>query len=137
MVVDLSVSKSFTLFEVSIESLLIFKLRGLILPLLLSILDWNLLGFKMMQLFVNHFIHILMCFKFFLINSCKSLEKAEMVLSLAKLCKSAVLNQRNKSLIKMEKRIGLSMEPCGTPESNSLKMLHVLLILTFCLCHLK
>ena len=62
-----------------------------------------------MQLFVNHFIHILMCFKFFLINSCKSLEKAEMVLSLAKLCKSAVLNQRNKSLIKMEKRIGLSM----------------------------
>ena len=60
-----------------------------------------------MQLFVNHFIHILMCFKFFLINSCKSLEKAEMVLSLAKLCKSAVLNQRNKSLIKMEKRIGL------------------------------
>ena len=68
-----------------------------------------------------------------LINSCKSLQKAERVLSSAKLCKSAGLNQRNRSLIKMLKRIWPNMEPWGIPESNSLKKLYVLLILTFCL----
>ena len=74
-----------------------------------------------------------MCLPIFLINSCKSLEKAEIVLSSAKLCKSAVLNQRNRSLMKMLKSIGPNMEPYGTPESNSLKSLYVLLISTFCL----
>ena len=46
-----------------------------------------------MQLFVNHFIAHSDGSSNFLINSCKSLEKAEMVLSSAKLCDSAVLNQ--------------------------------------------
>ena len=99
---------------------LIFKLCGLILPLLLSIIiDWDLPGFTIMQLFVNHFIVHSDASSNLLINSCKSLEKAEMVLSSSKLCKSAVLNQRNRSLIKMLKRIGPNMEPCDTPESNS------------------
>ena len=64
-----------------------------------------------MQLFVNHFIGHSDASSNFLINSCKSLEKAEMVLSSAKLCKSAALNQRNGSLIKMLKKIGPNMEP--------------------------
>ena len=64
-----------------------------------------------MQLFVNHFIAHANAFSNILINS----------LPLAKLCKLAVLNQRNRALIKMLKRFGPSMEPCGLPESNSLK----------------
>ena len=84
-----------------------------------------------MQLFVNHFIAHSHASSNFLINSCKSLEKAEMVSSSAKLCKSAMLNQRKRSLIKMLKKIGPNMEPCGTPESNSLKSLYVL-FLTYC-----
>ena len=67
-----------------------------------------------MQLFVNHFMAHSDASSNLLINSCKSLEKTEMVLSSAKLCKSAVLNQRNRSLIKMLKRIGPNTEPCGT-----------------------
>ena len=59
------------------------------------------------------------------------------MLSSEKLCKLAVLNKRNRSLIKMLKKIGPNMEPCGTPESNSLKGLYVLLILTFCLRRFK
>ena len=83
---------------------------------------------------MNHFITHSDASSNILINSCKSLEKAEMVLSSAKLCKSVVLNQRNRSLMKMLKRIGPNMEPCGIPESNYLmKRLYVLLILTFCL----
>ena len=74
-----------------------------------------------MQLFVNHFIAHSDVSSNFQINFCKSLEKAEMVLSSTKLCKLAVLN----------------MEHCGTPESNSLKRLYVLLNLTFCLHRFK
>ena len=66
-----------------------------------------------MQLFVNHFIAHSDAFYNFLIDSCKSLEKAGMVLSSAKSCKLAVVNQRNRSLIKTLKRIGSIMEPCG------------------------
>ena len=124
---------SFTLSEFSIVLPLIFKLCGLILLLLLSVITaWDLSGFTIMQLFVNHFIAHSDASSDFSINSCKSLEKTEMVLSLAKLWKSAVLNQRDRSLIKMLKRIGPNMEPCGTLKSNSLKRLYVLLILTFC-----
>ena len=54
-----------------------------------------------MQLFVNYFIPHSGAFCYFLINSCKFLEKAEMLLPSAKLCKSAVLNQGNRSLIKI------------------------------------
>ena len=85
-----------------------------------------------MQLFVNHFFAYSDASSNILINSCKSLEKAEMLLSSAKLCESAVLNQRNRSLMKMLKRTGPYMEPCRTPEGNSLKRVYVLLILTFC-----
>ena len=43
---SISIPKSFTLFEVSVELPLILKPCGLILPLLLSIIiDWNLTGF--------------------------------------------------------------------------------------------
>ena len=90
-----------------------------------------------MQLFVNHFTGHSDGFSSFLINSCKSLEKAEMVLLSAELRKSAVLNQRNKLLIKMLKKIGSNMEPCGTPKTYSFKRLYVLLILTFCLPRFK
>ena len=68
--------------------MLIIKLYGLILFLSI-IIDWNLPGFTNMQLFVNHFIAYSEAFSKFLINSCNSLEKAEMVLS-AKLCKLPV-----------------------------------------------
>ena len=71
-----------------------------------------------MQLFVNPFIAHSDASSNFLINSCKSLEKAEMVLSSANLCKSVVLDQTNKLLMKMLKRIAPNMEPCGTPEWN-------------------
>ena len=90
-----------------------------------------------MQLFVHHFIAHYDVFSNVLINSCNSLEKAEMVLSSAKLCKLAVLNQRSRSLIKMLKKIGPNMKPCGTSESNSSKRLCVLLILTYCLHRFK
>ena len=90
-----------------------------------------------MQLFLNHFNAHSDASSNFLINSYKSLEKAETMMSSAKLCKSTVLNQRNRSLIKMLKMIRPDMEPCGAPESNTLKKLYVLLILTFCLRHLK
>ena len=88
-----------------------------------------------MQLFMNHFIaHSYACSNF-LIEFCKSLEKVEMVLSSGKLCKSAVLNKRDRSLMKMLKKIGPNKELCGTPESSSLKRLYVLLILTLSLRH--
>ena len=92
-----------------------------------------------MQLFVNHFIAQSDAFSNFSINLCKSLERTEMVLLLAKLCKSAVLNQRNRFLVKIMKRIGPNLEPYDTPESesNSLKRLYVLLILAFCLILFK
>ena len=91
----------------------------------------------MMQLFANHFIANSGASSKLLINSFKSLEKAKMVLLSAKLCKSAVLNQRDRSLIKMLKRNGPNMEPAALPEINSLKRLYVLLILTFSLRHFK
>ena len=47
----------------------------------------------MMQLFANHFIANSDASSKFLINSFKSLEKVEMVLSAAKLCKSAEQRQ--------------------------------------------
>ena len=47
----------------------------------------------MMQLFANHFIANSDASSKFLINSFKSLEKVEMVLSPAKLCKSAEQRQ--------------------------------------------
>ena len=72
-----------------------------------------------MQLFVNYFIAHSDAFSNFLINSFKSSEKAKIVLSSTKLCKLAVLNQRNRSLMKMLKRSGPKIEPCGTPESYS------------------
>ena len=90
-----------------------------------------------MQLFVNHFIAHYDVFSNVLINSCNSLEKAEMVLSSAKLCRLAVLNQRNRSLIKMLKKTGHNMKPCGTSESNSSERLCVLLILTYSLHRFK
>ena len=90
-----------------------------------------------MQLFLNHFITHSDMFPNFLINSCKSLEKTEMVLPSAKLCKSEVLKRKNRLLIKMLKRIGSIMEPCVTPESNSLKKLYLLLTLIFCLRQFK
>ena len=64
-----------------------------------------------MELFVNHFIVQYDMFSNVVINSCNSLEKAEIVLSSAKLCKLAVLNQRSRSLIKMLKKIGPNMKP--------------------------
>ena len=45
-----------------------------------------------MQLYINHFIAQSDTFSNFLINSCKFVEKAELVMSLAKLRKLAVLN---------------------------------------------
>ena len=73
---------------------------------------------EIIQLFVNHFIAHFDALSEFLINSCLSFGKAERVLLLAKLCKLAVLNQRNRSLIKMLKRIGPNMETCGIPRKK-------------------
>ena len=50
-----------------------------------------------MQLFVNHFIAHFDVSSIFLINSCKSFEKVQMVLPPSKLCKLAVLNQKSKT----------------------------------------
>ena len=86
-----------------------------------------------MQLLVNHFITHSDAFANFLINSCKSLDKAEMVRLSEKLCKLSVFKQRNRSLIKMLKRIRANMESLSTAEGNSLNRLHVLLILKICL----
>ena len=35
---------------------------------------------------------------------------------------------KNEIIIKNVKKIGANMEPCGTPESNSLKRLYLLLV---------
>ena len=117
MVVDLNTRKLFTLSEVSVELMLIIKLCWLFLPLLLSVItDWNLPGFMIMQLLVNHFIAHSDAFSNFLIKSCQSLKKVEIVLSSAKFSKLVVLNQRNRSLIKMLKKIRPNMEPWGALE---------------------
>ena len=89
-----------------------------------------------MQLFINDFISHSDASSSFLIIYCICLEKAEMVLSSAKLCKAAMLNQRSRSLV-MLKTIGPNKEPCGTPESSYLKRLYALLILTCCLRRFK
>ena len=105
--------KSFTLSEFSLV-----LLCGLVLPLLLSVvIDWNLSGIYVTQLFVNLFIAHSAAFSNFLIKSYKSLEKAEMLLLSTKSCKLAVPDQRNRSLTKMLKRIGPNTVPFAISRS--------------------
>ena len=67
-----------------------------------------------MQLFVNNFIAYFYALSHFQINSCKSL--GERMKLCANLCKLAMVNQRNRLIIKMLKRIEINMELCGTLE---------------------
>ena len=86
----MSVPKSFILSKDSVKLLLIIKFSCF------PLINCNFLGFTIMQLFANHFIEHSDVFSKFLINSCKSLQKAGMVLPSENSCKLAVLDQKKR-----------------------------------------
>ena len=66
-----------------------------------------------------------------LINSSRDSSVHEIVLSSAKLCNSAFSVQSKRSLLmKMLKRNGPKIDPCGTPDNKTWKTLYVLFIFT-------
>ena len=71
--------------------------------------------------FVNQSIAVLLSDSNMLINLETISPQADRVSSSsAKLCKRGYINKKNKSLIESLNKIGLSVEPCGTPEIISL-----------------
>ena len=72
-----------------------------------------------------------------LISSSRDFSVHEIVLSSAKLCNSAFSIQSKRSLMKMLKRMGSKIDPCGTPDNKTLKTLYVLFTFTFCFLLLK
>ena len=92
----------------------------------------NLSGFTIIMSSLNH------CTAFsdsevkLLINFSRDFSVHEIVLSSAKLWKSAFLIHSKRSLMKMLKRMGPKIEPCGTPDNKTWKTLYVLFIFTFC-----
>lgn len=126
----ISTRKRFTLSEASLELLLILKLRSLVLPLLLSIVigwNWNTWTCN----------HAVICkpryctfwcdfqsFNWFL----KIFRKNWNGALVSNIMQINSAYPKNEIIIKNVKKIGANMEPCGTPESNSLKRLYVLLV---------
>lgn len=126
----ISTPKRFTLSEASLELLLILKLRSLVLPLLLSIVigwNWNTWTCN----------HVVICkpryctfwcdfqsFNWFL----KIFRKNWNGALVSNIMQINSAYPKNEIIIKNVKKIGANMEPCGTPESNSLKRLYVLLV---------
>lgn len=126
----ISTPKRFTLSEASLELLLILKLRSLVLPLLLSIVigwNWNTWTCN----------HAVICkpryctfwcdfqsFNWFL----KIFRKNWNGALVSNIMQINSAYPKNEIIIKNVKKIGANMEPCGTPESNSLKRLYLLLV---------
>ena len=66
-----------------------------------------------------------------LINSSGDFSVHEIVLSSAKFCNSAFSIQSKRLLMKMFKRMGPKIDPCGTQDNKTWKTLYVLFIFTF------
>ena len=135
----ISTPKLFTLSEASLELLLILKLCSLVLPLLLSIvISWNWNTWT-----CNHavicksryctFWCVFQSFNWFF----KIFRKNWNGALVSNIVQIDSAYPKKEIIIKNVKKIGANMEPCGTPESNSLKRLYVLLVLTFCLRRFK
>ena len=95
------------------------------------IMAWNLSGFTIIVLSLTH------CTAFsdsevkLLIDSFRDFSVHEIiVLSLAKFCNSTFSIQI-KILMKMLKRMGPKIDPCGTQDNKTWKTLYVLFICTF------
>ena len=92
---------------------------------------WNLSGFTMIMLSLTH------CTAFsdsevqFLIDSFRGFSVHEIiVLSLAKF-RNSTFSIQIKILMKMLKRMGPKIDPCGTQDNKTWKTLYVLFICTF------
>ena len=100
-------------------------------------MDLNLSGFTTIMFSLNH------CTAFsdldvkFLINPSRNFSEHEIVLSSAKLCNSAFSIQSKTPLMKMLKRMGPKIDPCGTPNNKTYKAINVLFIFTFCFLPFK
>ena len=95
-------------------------------------MDCNLLGLKIIVLFLNQLIATSDARFKFEINFSKLFKFEDMVLLSAKLWMSAFLTDKNKSLMTILKKIRPRMEPSGTPDNKIWKRPSVLFILTFC-----
>lgn len=96
--------------------------------------EWNLLGLTIMVFFLNQLIATSDAHSKFDIKFPKLSKIESMILSSGKLLIlliSVYLIHRNKSLMKILKRIGPKIEPCGTHNKVS-KICFILLV--FCLC---
>ena len=62
---------------------------------------------------------------------------ADIVLSSAKLKRPDNFNVESRSLMNILNKIGLSIDPCGTPDSNVRKSLKTLLTFNFCFLRLR
>ena len=95
------------------------------------IMAWNLSGFTIIMFSLNHWTAFSDSEVKLSINSYRDFSVHEIVLSSAKLCNSAFSIQSKRSLMKMLKRMGPKIDPCGTPDNKTWKTLHVLFI--FCI----
>ena len=112
--------------ELMFASLIFIEVRlfWFFLPI---IMVWNLSGFKIIMVSLNH------CSAFsdsevkLLINFCRDFSVHDKVLSTAELCNSAFSINEN----------GPKIDPCGTQSNKTWKTLYVLFIFTFCLLPFK
>ena len=91
------------------------------------IISWNLSEFTIIMFSLNHFTAFSDSDVKLLINS-KDFSVHEIVLSSAKLCNSAFSIHSKRSLMKMLKRMGPKIHPCGTTDNKTWKTLYAVLV---------
>ena len=120
---------SLTLFSELMFISFIFIEVGYFVSFFLSIIMvWNLSGFPIIMFFFNH------CTAFsesevkFSISSSEDFSVHEIVLPSTKLCNSAFSIRSKRSLMKILKRIGPKINPCGNPDNKTtcIIYLHIL-----------
>ena len=115
--INIFVSDNFKQLNVS-DDLMVFPSKDILFLIFLYFqrnASWNFDGLATISLSLNHFMAVFISSSSLLEMASKSFPQTYRVVSFTKLQSSFSFIKRSKSLMKTLKRIGPSIDPCGTP----------------------